>query len=125
MATTKDPPDPPGAFTPEQKTELSAMIAEAVAGAKPPGGDPPAGPPKVTDDEWAAMSDRSREGWVRNLVGAELARIAQEDDAAETKRKADAAFAATQKPQGERAPTVLTRLGQFLWGKDPAAQGQS
>lgn len=109
-------------FTPKQKSELAEMIAAATKGLTAPGGDPkrepPAAPPKLSDDEWLGMSIGQREAWVRRAVEGELTRIQREDDElrlrdelAQLKEKVD--------KEPEKAPTTLDKIRDFLWGKEP------
>lgn len=125
MATTRnnpapDPAPPPegGGFSPEQKSELTALIAEAVGSAKPPGQDPTQGGPKpVSDDDWDKMTDRARESWVRQLVDFRLDELAKEDDDARLRQEVEALKAAkTVEP--EATPSVITKLQKFLWGAE-------
>lgn len=124
MATARnapsDPPEGTEGFSPTQKTELAALIAEAVKGAKPPEA-PPAGPPGKTDDEWDAMSDRQRESWVRGLVDFRLDELSRDDEtrrlAAEVEALKAGVSSAAAKPEVEKSPGMVSKLQKLLWGR--------
>jgi hypothetical protein len=118
--STQPPPDGntlETGFTEEQRTELAAMIAEAVKGNTPPlsNNQPPAAP-AVSDDEWASMSDRSRQSFIESVVNHHLSELAKYD--ADSRRDAQLAELSGKKPpEPERAPSVWSRLQGILWGE--------
>lgn len=111
-APTKD-----SGFTEEQRSELATLIAEAVGGAKPPAPEEqPSNVPQVSDDEWASMSDKSRQGYIESVVSHMLSELAHLD--ADQRRDAQIADLANQKPEPERPPSIVSKLQKLLWG-DP------
>lgn len=110
-------------FTEEERSELKALIAEAIGSATPPTPTGPTGPPPVTDDEWDKMSDRQREGWVRSLVDDTLDKLARDD--ADRRRDEEIESLKAKQAEGEtapadRPPSPLDKLRKFLWGDEPA-----
>lgn len=121
MAARSDAP--PSAFDEDQRAELKALIAEAVASGTPPPAAEPAGKsegPTVTDDEWAKMSDRQRQGFVDSRVKHVLGELARLD--ADQRRDAKLAEleVGNKAPEPEKPPSVWTRLQGFLWGEPDA-----
>lgn len=107
-------------FTPTQRSQLAEMIAAATKGVTPPPGPivPTPAQPKLSDDEWLSMSIGQREGWVRRAVEGELLRIQKEDEQlrlADEVEKMRAKLAA----EPESPPSVVDKLREFLWGKEP------
>jgi hypothetical protein len=101
-------------FSDAQRSELRELIAEVVAGAKPPeAAAKPAGP-KVSDSEWDAMSDRQRESWVRQLVDFRLDELARDDEVARQRADLDELKA---RPEPEAPPSVVTKMQKWLWGE--------
>jgi hypothetical protein len=114
-APAPEPDAEPTGFSEGQRSELKALIAEAVGSATPPATPTPGGPPPKTDDEWDAMSDRQRESWVRSLVDHELDELARVD--ADHRRDAEIeALKNAQKPEPERPPSTISKLQKWLWG---------
>lgn len=109
----KAPPAEVG-FTPEQKSELATMIVEAVKGGAPPLKDPDE-KPIPSKAEMDAMTERQRESYFEDLVGRAL-------DKLQGKQKLDGLEAdVTKLKMGqtkvpEHPPTVLNKIGRFLWG---------
>jgi hypothetical protein len=105
-------------FSEDERSELAAMIAEAVGAAKPPAARPDAPPrPTVTDSEWDAMSDRKRESWVRDLVVSVLDDLAHDDEEARLRADVDQ-LKKDKEPEPEAPPSVVTKVQRILWG-DP------
>jgi hypothetical protein len=117
MAGSPAPTASSEGFTDAQKSELSAMIAEAVkSNTAPPKEDQPKGAPTVTDEEWAGMSDRKRENFITQVVDARLDELARLDADAERDRKIADLEKKNGQPLPEKAPSVWTKLQGFLWG---------
>lgn len=112
------------AFTEEQETRLSELIAEAVAGAgkgapKGRAADPK---PAPTDDEWARMTPRQRESWVEDATRRELDRLKKSDKLEDLQAQVESLTAelrgtAAGGAASERAPKAWSWLTEFLWGK--------
>lgn len=101
------------AFTPEQESRLRDILAEVVGG-KPGDGDgegkkPPAS--TMTDEAWSRLTERQQQGEVRRMVEDALSSIKTAADVDDLKDKVGKLT-----PQSETPPTVLSRLGRFLWG---------
>jgi hypothetical protein len=112
-----DPDAPASGFSDEQRNELRDLIAEAVGGAKPPAAPSgPTGPKQVSDGEWDAMSDRSRETWVRQLVDFRLEELYQADEVARNRADIDE-LKGQRTAQPEASPSVVTKLQRWLWGE--------
>lgn len=123
MATSRNPESTEtSGFTEDQRTELKAIIAEAVGSAVPPPSPPStgaaAGPRQVSDDEWDSMSDRQRESWVRQLVDFRLDELARDDEVARQRGEIDALKAERAEPEKEQPPSVISRFQKFLWGEE-------
>ena len=114
---------PSSTFSEEQRAELSTLIAEAVGSVgAPPADVQDAGKkevPKVSDSEWAGMSDRQRQGWVESMVTHHLSELARQDKDYERDRKI-AELEGRKAPEPEKAPSVWTRLQGLLWGEPDA-----
>lgn len=120
MATGKPSTDT-SAFSEEQRLELAALIAEAVKGGAPPDKIQPKEGPKITDDEWAAMSDRQRQSFITSVVDHRLDELARLDADADRDRKiAELQAQGAKKPEPEQAPSVWTKLQGVLWGTQEA-----
>jgi len=109
------------AFSEEERSELDAMIAEAVGGSKPPpaAADPKAKEPRVTDSEWDNMGDRQRESWVRSLVDFRLDELSRDDEIARQRADIDR-LKADKTPEAEGTPepaSPLDKVRKFLWGE--------
>lgn len=123
MATTRKPDDSgtgteESGFNEAQRSELQQIIADAVAGVKPP--DAPAEPdrPKMTDDQWDVMSDRQRESFVRSIVDNELDRLSQLDTLRAHDEQIRALAEKNQTVEPEAHPDPMTRIRKFLWGSE-------
>jgi hypothetical protein len=123
VAPTRNTPSPePDAqtsgFTEDQRSELRQIIEEVVGRATPPApaAEKASGPRRLSDSEWDSMSDRAREGWVRELVDSELDRLARDDEVARQRADIDA-LKADKTPEPEAPPSVVTKIQKFLWGE--------
>jgi hypothetical protein len=111
-------------FTPEQETRLGEIVAGVLAGSggKAPTQTGKGGKTPPTDDEWDNMSPRARESWVRDLVGERLGELKRDDEFNALRKEVDDLKAGggappASAPPAERAPSVLSALGAWLWGK--------
>lgn len=112
-----DAPPAPAGLSPEQRSAFDAYVTELsqLGGTPPPA--PPAAPPKVSDNDWASMTDRQRENWVSQQVGWELDQLAKLD--ADRRRDADLQAlkeAQNKAPEPEAPPSPFQRFQKFLWG---------
>lgn len=121
MVTTRKPTgDPPPDISPEDRAAFDTYIEQLSQLGTPPKVDPtPTGPKPVTDAQWDAMSDRAREGWVRELVDSRLDDLSRDDEIA---RHAAEIAALKAKHESEGAPdgpmpTIFQRVQKFLWGE--------
>jgi hypothetical protein len=129
MATARSSPAPEPStddgFNETQKSQLADMIAAAVGGAKPPEPDK-SQLPKLSDDEWDALTDRGKESWVRKLVDGELDRLFKDDEQRRLAADVEALKAGAGKPEPEKTPAGPTnsftaKLQKLLWGdRDPS-----
>jgi hypothetical protein len=123
MATTRKAEDPgtgteESGFNETQRTELQQIIAEAVAGVKPPAAPSEPSVPAMTDDQWDGMSDRQREGFVRSIVDNELDRLSQLDTLRAHDEQIRALAEKNQTVEPEAHPDPMTRVRKFLWGSE-------
>ena len=115
-------------FTPQQKSELSSMIAEALKGSgggKAP--DPPKGEPAVSDDEWSRMGPAARESMIERSVRSILEQFGRDDKIDSLERELaelkDGKGKASSEP--EKVPTIVDRFRVWLWGApEPDEPGQ-
>lgn len=127
MPTRNAPPPEPeqqsSGFSEEQRSELRELIAEVVAGAKPPKApeapEAPQGPRQLSDSEWDVMSDRQRESWVRQLVDFRLDELSR-DDEIRAQRDDIERLKADKTPEPEAPPSVVTKIQKFIWGEPDA-----
>lgn len=118
MATSKDPSASEAPTVEDRLDRIEQMISDLAGSAKAP--DPgEAKTPKLSDDEWDALTDRGKESWVRRLVEGEIERVRAADKDRQRDAEIDDLKKKVERPEPERAPSITTRIQEWLWGAEP------